>query len=290
MSSVVTRNKNYAKGSFKPIITKPRSDNSFLSSSSSSPAIGNLSQSNAAQPVPCSGIELDGILTRLDQLIIAQSDNNNNNILMITELKTRVDFLVDENAQLRSLLNDLLARTKTISDGCLDACELIAVDTVRSESQSVDSKKADVPAIGSKVSSHSRKKNVSKKVAVAPSKVQTIADVHSDDSSLPTNKYLASDGALLPSLRAAESTKNIFVSNCNKDTTEDDISTYVRSKMGIDANISTRKLVARNRTNSITYISFIVAVPNSSVEVILNPEFWPPGLIVREFFHRNQKN
>lgn len=80
--------------------------------------------------------------------------------------------------------------------------------------------------------------------------------------------------------------KTIFASRFACDTTTEDISSFLQSKVDISTldNISIYKMNSRNRA------SFKIIVPEYLFELIVNPGIWPKHAIIREFIYRDNEN
>lgn len=77
--------------------------------------------------------------------------------------------------------------------------------------------------------------------------------------------------------------RTIFVSRLARDTSTDDLLFYVKSKIDVDLDILCFKINAdRNRSIS----SFRLIVPCDIFEKVVDPEFWPLGILVREYIYR----
>lgn len=77
--------------------------------------------------------------------------------------------------------------------------------------------------------------------------------------------------------------KTIFVSRLSRDTTVNDLLFYVKSKLDTDHDILCFKINA-NSTRSIS--SFRLIVPCEIFDGIVDSEFWPLGILVREYVYR----
>lgn len=80
--------------------------------------------------------------------------------------------------------------------------------------------------------------------------------------------------------------KAVWISRLHRDTTEDDILTYIRDKMGIvaDDQLEIRKLVKKDRElTSYSFISFRVSCSEVLFETLIDANRWPSTCTLREF-------
>lgn len=81
-------------------------------------------------------------------------------------------------------------------------------------------------------------------------------------------------------LRAVPPKKTIFVSRLANETTAKDVDFFVKSKVGLNAEISSFKF---NFSQPRSIASFKVTVSMDIFERVLDPNFWPKNTLVREF-------
>lgn len=84
-------------------------------------------------------------------------------------------------------------------------------------------------------------------------------------------------------LVVAPSRKAIFISRFASDTTETDVADYVKSKIGIDTEITVYKFVFMEKRNK---SSFKIIIPEDVFETVVNSNFWPAKAIVHEYIYR----
>lgn len=109
----------------------------------------------------------------------------------------------------------------------------------------------------------------------------------SSKSAAPLDHHASGISNGLPSgpkkLTVVKPRKTIFVSRLARDTTVDDLLFYVKSKIDVDLDILCFKINAdQNRSIS----SFRLIVPCEIFDRIVDPEFWPIGILVREYVYR----
>lgn len=86
-------------------------------------------------------------------------------------------------------------------------------------------------------------------------------------------------------IRAVPPKKTVFISRLAIETTAEAVDSFVKSKVGPNAEISTYKFVF-SQPRSIT--SFKVTVSADLFERILDPNFWPENTLVREYKYREK--
>lgn len=84
-------------------------------------------------------------------------------------------------------------------------------------------------------------------------------------------------------LRAIPPKKAVFVSRLAYETSTEDVNWFIKSKIGLNAEISTRKF---NYSQPREISSFKVVVPDQYFNTLLDPSFWPINTFVREFTAR----
>lgn len=72
----------------------------------------------------------------------------------------------------------------------------------------------------------------------------------------------------------------LFISNVNKETTEDDICQYIKFKTS--EAVSLEKIIMKKERS---YNAFKVLVNKNKLEMFLNDEMWPDGITFRRFIH-----
>lgn len=80
--------------------------------------------------------------------------------------------------------------------------------------------------------------------------------------------------------KAAEIKIPLFISNVNKETTEDDICQYIKFKTS--EAVSLEKIIMKKERS---YNAFKVLVNKNKLEMFLNDEMWPDGITFRRFIH-----
>lgn len=102
------------------------------------------------------------------------------------------------------------------------------------------------------------------------------------------NRFVGNTGkAILDSenkFKAANINVPIYIYNVSKETSVTDIKTYLLKKTNLDI-----RLDKMNMKSNKDYNGYIVFVPKHKLEVFLNDDFWPDGVIYRRFvdFSRN---
>lgn len=85
--------------------------------------------------------------------------------------------------------------------------------------------------------------------------------------------------------------KSIWISQLHRDTTEDDITKYVKSIVKSSAEFTVRKLVKKDREiSSYSFVSFRVTCSLELFELLMNAELWPASVNIREFEQSSNKN
>lgn len=89
-------------------------------------------------------------------------------------------------------------------------------------------------------------------------------------------------------LRVIPPKKHIFISRFASDTTSDEIDSYVKYKLKMNANITVHKFTY-SQQRSIT--SFKISVPSDLFAQVLDQSFWPLHVLVREYeYNGRQRN
>lgn len=86
-------------------------------------------------------------------------------------------------------------------------------------------------------------------------------------------------------LKVISSKKTIFAARFAAETTEDDILFYITSRlrMDIDTDINIFKFkYTEKRSKS----SFKIILPEEVFAIVVNPDFWPPKAIIREYIYK----
>lgn len=78
--------------------------------------------------------------------------------------------------------------------------------------------------------------------------------------------------------KPAEIKISLFLTNVHKDTSEDDVAEYIRSKT--KQKISLQKI---NMKTEKTYNAYKIIVNRNALDIFLNNEIWPDGVICRRF-------
>lgn len=87
-------------------------------------------------------------------------------------------------------------------------------------------------------------------------------------------------------LMAVAPKKCIFISRLTSDTSEDDVLTYLKAKIGTVTDVEIKKFKFANpRTTS----SFKIFVPDGLFDTLLNNSIWPKYTIVKKFEFRGKK-
>lgn len=92
------------------------------------------------------------------------------------------------------------------------------------------------------------------------------------------------NGAMLPQ-------KAIWVSKLHRDTTEEELETYVKTLVGDPAadQYQVRKLVKKDRPlSSYSFVSFRISCPEAMLTTLLDAENWPSNCQIREFDMQQQ--
>lgn len=84
----------------------------------------------------------------------------------------------------------------------------------------------------------------------------------------------------------AERIKAVWVSKLHRDTTEEELETYVKDLVGdsVTDQFKVRKLVRKDRElSSYSFISFKITCPERMLQTLLDPSKWPSACQIREF-------
>lgn len=86
-------------------------------------------------------------------------------------------------------------------------------------------------------------------------------------------------------LKVSPPNKTIFAARFAAETTEDDVLYFVKSKLTPDVDIKVFKFTyTEKRSKS----SFKIVVPEDVFSAVVNPDFWPPKAIIREYTYREK--
>lgn len=79
--------------------------------------------------------------------------------------------------------------------------------------------------------------------------------------------------------------KAVWISRIHRDTTEEDISNYIKGSIGIaPTEFQVRKLVKKGRDiTTYSFVSFYVACTQANFNTLMNPNHWPSNSQIREF-------
>lgn len=101
-------------------------------------------------------------------------------------------------------------------------------------------------------------------------------------------RYLGQTGSACENsakFKAAETTVPIFITKVHKDTTEHDITEYIREKT--QEVISLERIVMKQVKD---HNAFKFFVPENKVNTFLNDSLWPQGILFRRFMHFKQRS
>lgn len=94
-------------------------------------------------------------------------------------------------------------------------------------------------------------------------------------------------------LRVVETRREIVASMLHPSTEAELLLSYLKEKLcaaGVSSDLRITKLVPAGKDiSSLDYISFKVAVPESSFNVLMSDTMWPKGVTVRQFQYRPRK-
>lgn len=98
------------------------------------------------------------------------------------------------------------------------------------------------------------------------------------------NRFIGRTGKALPDMeshfKAADIRIPLFISNVNKEVTEENICDYLQMKAQVSANVE--KIIMKQER---PYNAFKIYVPKHKLETCLNDNFWPDGVKFRQFVH-----
>lgn len=109
--------------------------------------------------------------------------------------------------------------------------------------------------------------------------------VNTDGTPNPPAPVPNSDQTVHSTLRAVSPKKTVFVSRLAVETTSEAVTSYINSKVGPDADVSTYKF---NFSQQRSITSFKITVAADLFERILDPQFWPENTLVREYTYREK--
>lgn len=120
----------------------------------------------------------------------------------------------------------------------------------------------------------------------APSILDNIMD---DSASAPTNTNRETENSEL-NLIPVQPRKWIFLSRLNKTVTDEQIHHHINQFLKIKGANPIR--MPEKTVNGIEcdYASYRISTPESYFNTLVNPQSWPPGLLVQEFIWRQRKN
>lgn len=88
-------------------------------------------------------------------------------------------------------------------------------------------------------------------------------------------------------LKVVSSKKAIFAARFAAETTTDDVSYYIKSKLNSDIDLTVIKF---KYTEVRSKASFKIVVPEDVFDTIVNPDFWPKKTIIHEYIYRENKS
>ncbi|CRL08052.1 CLUMA_CG021142, isoform A [Clunio marinus] len=115
--------------------------------------------------------------------------------------------------------------------------------------------------------------------AVSPSGVESL---NNDilNSKTPTNVPLQISAK---PIRAVQSLKWIHVSNLQPTTTSEDLISYVTSKIEVESNLIVCSRLTPKTILKPFYISYKIGLPEKVSEDVINNDFWPENVKIRDF-------
>lgn len=125
---------------------------------------------------------------------------------------------------------------------------------------------------------------------LSTSPIPTIISIPETPVPMAVNEPSTSNAKISPkvpkNLQTIPPRRTIFASRFVKDTTIEDISSFLQTKFNIQniENVTIYKINSRNRA------SFKIIVPEFLFDMIVNPEVWPKHAIIREFVYRDNDN
>lgn len=103
------------------------------------------------------------------------------------------------------------------------------------------------------------------------------------------NRFVGNTGtAIVPSdnnFKAASTLVPIYVYNVSKETSENDIKSYLLKKTSLEI-----KLEKINMKSNRNYNGFIVFVPKQKYGMFMTEDFWPDGVLYRRFVDYNRNS
>ncbi|XP_075151108.1 uncharacterized protein LOC142240068 [Haematobia irritans] len=84
-------------------------------------------------------------------------------------------------------------------------------------------------------------------------------------------------------LQVVPSKKTVFAAKFAAETTIEDISFYIKSKLQADIELSVFKFKYRERRSK---ASFKIIVPEDIFDRVVNPEFWPQNALIKEYIYK----
>ena len=85
-------------------------------------------------------------------------------------------------------------------------------------------------------------------------------------------------------LKVISSKKTVFAARFAAETTEEDILFYIKSRLRMDIDVQIFKFkYTEKRSKS----SFKIILPEDVFTIVVNPDFWPPKAIIREYIYKD---
>ncbi|XP_075155593.1 uncharacterized protein LOC142228947 [Haematobia irritans] len=84
-------------------------------------------------------------------------------------------------------------------------------------------------------------------------------------------------------LQVVSSRKTVFAAKFAAETTIENIAYYIKSKLQTEIELSIFKFKYRERRNK---ASFKIIVPEDIFDRVVNPEFWPPNALIKEYIYK----
>lgn len=96
------------------------------------------------------------------------------------------------------------------------------------------------------------------------------------------NNYIPSNGH--NQLKVVSSKKTVFAARFAADTSEEDISYYVKSQLRMDIDVNVFKFKYNEKRSK---SSFKIILPEEVFTTVVSPDFWPPKAIIREYIYKD---
>lgn len=114
--------------------------------------------------------------------------------------------------------------------------------------------------------------------------VPPASTLNSAASTSASNAYLVNTPK---NLKVVSKKKTVFAARFAAETSEIDVSYFIKEKLGIDIEINVFKFTYAVKRNS---SSFKIIVPEEVFDKVVNPSFWPAKALIKEYIYKENDN